>query len=336
MTKISEFPSKIIESVVRKRNKSFDNGTIPVYKSKKPVISVGNLTFGGSGKTPFTIALASELMKRGFKPGIIGRGYKRTMLDTNIVCDGENIVKNWQAAGDEMFLIAKKLRIPVVVHKKKYHAAKIIEKFDIDVIILDDGFQHRYLARDIDLVIIDSKTIAKPKLPPSGVLREPVDSLERADFILAPGNLNIPDFLSRYCKYPPVRFSIFNGFIYELTSGQQKEPDNRSVIAFCGIANPERFKETLEKDGFNILHFHSFGDHHDYTSNDFKTLMKESKRLSINTFITTEKDAVKLMDYSQYFKNNNMEILVLPITLEINDGKELLFKMIEEILGQHK
>ena len=334
MSKILQIPSKIIESILKKRNEGFDNGTIPVYKSNKLVISIGNLTFGGSGKTPLAITLASELIQRGIKPGIIGRGYKRTMLDTNIVCDGKNIVGDWRVAGDEMFLIAQKLSIPAVVHKKKHQAAKIIEQFNIEVTILDDGFQHRYLVRDIDLVIIDEKTIEKPFVSPGGALREPPESLKRADFILAQENLDIPDTFMQYIKRQPLRFNISADRIYNLSTNETQNIAKRHMIAFCGIANPVRFKNSLQKEGIEIVLFRSFGDHHDYQQNDLKSLLKEARKLQINTFITTEKDAVKLVNYSQYLKSNNMELLVLPIVLTISDGKELLFDMIDKKLKE--
>ncbi len=336
MKSITGIPQRIIEAIVKKRNDSFDNGDNIVYRTIKPVISIGNLTFGGSGKTPLAIALALELMQNGIKPGIIGRGYKRTKTDTSIVCDGTNIIDDWNSAGDEMYLIAKKLNIPVVVHKHKYEAAKIIEQLNPDVIIVDDGFQHRKLARDIDLVIIDSKTIARPALPPKGALREPLDSLRRADLLLANEDLDIPETITRYVEAKPIRFRIAIDKIYNLYTNQTIDLLTKPLIAFCGIANPSRFEFTLQEEGMNIRYFHKFKDHYNYGLTDMEMLLQIALQHNINTLITTEKDAIKLARFADFFRDNDITLLVLPISLEITNGKNVLLSMIENILKERQ
>ncbi len=336
MAILSSISSKIIETIIKKRNKGFDTGTIPIYRSSKPVISVGNLTFGGSGKTPLTIAIAKELIQKGFKPGIIGKGYKRKHKDINIIHDGKNLLTDWHHAGDEMFLIAEKLNIPVVVHNKKFEAAKIIEQLDTDVTILDDGFQHRYLHRDLDFVIIDSNTINYPWFPPRGNLREPIDSLDRADLVFANEDLKIHDAFSKFEKYKPILFKQHIDNVYEIFSHQTTIVDDRPVLAFCGVANPIRFYGNILKTGAIITQFIEFKDHHNYSKRDLSKLLRLAKKLQISTLITTEKDAVKLGEFKDLFKMKNIDILALPIRYEITYGKNVFSLNIQEKIGRSK
>jgi tetraacyldisaccharide 4'-kinase len=320
--------SDLIEVIIRKRNEIYEAGKHPVYRSKKFTISIGNLSFGGTGKTPLTIALARELIELGMRPGIIGSGYKRKNKDINVVCDGERILTDWQGAGDEMYLIAKKLNVPIVVHPKKFEAAKIIENFDIDVILLDDGFQHRELYRDVNLVIIDSFTIHNPKLPPVGELREPIDSLKRADLILTLEDINIPEKFLQYVKYDPIRFNIVSEEPYDLFTGEKLVIDSMKAVGFCGIHNPERFLFKLVTDLVDVVHFKEFHDHHAYRTADLQKLFKIAREKKVNTLMTTEKDAVKLEKYKDMFEENNMRLIVLPIELIITNGKNVLLEFI--------
>lgn len=332
MKSLTDISSRFIENIVRKRNDNFDNGITDIYKCKYPVISIGNLTFGGSGKTPLTIALASELIDAGIKPIVIGSGYKRKYSDINIVSDGNNILTNWQNSGDEMFLIAKKLNVPVVVHKQKFQAAKIASQFDADIVLLDDGFQHRYLHRILDLVIIDKNTIQNPWLPPKGKLREPVDSLSRADFIIADEELTLPDMFSDLVSEKPVRFRIYPGNVYDLTTELEQSLLTEPVIAFCGIANPHRFMTVLNNNEIDVSVTYTFRDHHAYNKNDIYKLVKMADKYKIRTFITTEKDAVKLEEYSELIDELRIRILVLPIKLKITEGKEqLIFQIVKKL-----
>jgi len=332
MISLTNITSNLIEKVVKKRNKNFDNGITDIYKCSIPVISIGNLTFGGSGKTPLTISIASELIDAGMRPIVIGSGYKRSYTDINIVSDGDKILADWQNAGDEMFLIAKKLNIPVVVHKQKFQAAKIASKFDADVILLDDGFQHRYLHRVLDLILIDSNTIDYPWLPPKGKLREPVDSLQRADLLIANEELSIPKAFTDYFNEKPIRYKIFSGDIYDLTTGIKQKAVTQSVIAFCGIANPQRFMTTMNNHEIDVAFTYTFRDHHAYTQKDILKLVSLADKYKTRTFVTTEKDAVKLESFSSLIDKMKIRILVLPIRLELTEGKDLIInKIIQEI-----
>ncbi|MDQ1266970.1 MAG: tetraacyldisaccharide 4-kinase, partial [Bacteroidota bacterium] len=179
--------SKIYGAAVVWNNKRFDSGSIIPVKCKAPVISIGNISAGGSGKTPFTIMLTKEIIRMGYRPAIVGKGYKRKSRGLKIVSDGIEIFTNPVEAGDEMFMLAERLRVPVIVHDTKAEAALVADnRFKPDVIIIDDGFQHRGLYRDLDIVLLDAASLERPYLLPKGRLREPLSSLNRADIISIP------------------------------------------------------------------------------------------------------------------------------------------------------
>ncbi len=320
--------SDLIEVIVRKRNMIYEAGKQPVFHSKKFTISIGNLSVGGSGKTPLTITLARELKELGMRPGIIGSGYKRKNKNVNIVCNGEKILTDWRGAGDEMYLIAKKLMVPVVVHPKKFEAAKIIENFDIDIILLDDGFQHRQLYRDVNLVIIDSYTVRNPKMLPYGDLREPVDSLKRADLILTMEDIKLPDEFTKHIKYDPILFNVKSAPSYDLFTGETPDIYKMKVVGFCGIHNPERFLFKMVTDLVEVVHFKEFRDHHSYRPSDMRKLFRIAREKNVNTLMTTEKDAVKLEEYKDLFEENNMRLMVSPIEIVLSNGKNVLYDFI--------
>lgn len=332
MRKLLEIPTLIAESIVKKRNQNFDKGLSHIYKAAKPVISIGNLSFGGTGKTPFTISMAKELINNNIQPAIIGKGYKRIYEDINIVSDGEQILTSWHHAGDEMFLIAKHVNCPVIVHKQKFEAAKLAEQFDIQAILVDDGFQHRQLARDLDLVIIDQKTVNKPNMPPKGVLREPIDSLKRADFIVHSEDLALPDEFLKYVKTEPIKFQFFKEPYYDLSTKIQQALIYGDIIPFCGIANPQRFLNSLIEEEIQFPMSIDFHDHHRYTKKDILGLASSGKKHGIKTFITTEKDAVKLEEYIDLIDSLNMRILVLPVRIKITSGNQRLLAHVNQIL----
>lgn len=329
---------KILENIfayfVKRRNASYDLKKKKHCELSIPVISIGNISVGGSGKTPFTIELAKLLIKNNIRPAIIGRGYKRQSSGGLIVSDGANIFANPEQAGDEMFLIAKKIPSPVVVHQKKYEAAKIVEKnFKVNAILLDDGFQHRKLKRDLDIVIVDSKTIEQPCLLPRGRLREPLASLSRADILLLYSKNDLPKISCFLKKDAEVFFiQVKSDGIRRLDdyshlacdSYKEKNSDippfvnadsKNTFATLSSIANPNRFINSL-KD-FKIKHSFIFRDHHIYRKKDIQGIIKQSKQLKINAIISTEKDAVKLYKYKKLFVANSIFVYVFSIKIDI-------------------
>lgn len=288
------------------------------------VVSIGNITIGGSGKTPMAIYLADALTKKGKKVIVLSRGYKSKIHGIDIVSDGKNILLNPDEAGDEPFLIAKKTKnIPVVIGKDRYKAGLFaIDRFQPDIIILDDGFQHIRLKRDKDIVLIDSiRGFGNGCLLPRGILREPIDSLKRATHIFVNGSgdkVSLQplafNLKPRFFRYKP------SGFV-NLTDDTMIEPDklkNKNILAFAGIANPISFFKTLEGLGIAIKEKMIFPDHHKYNSKDIEKI--KTRANSIDCFITTEKDGVKIKD----LLSENIIVYALSIDVEICNEPEFI------------
>jgi tetraacyldisaccharide 4'-kinase len=246
------------------------------------VISVGNLTVGGTGKTPLVIALAEAFRERGFRPVILSRGYGRT--SRGVVIDGSN----WKETGDEPFLMKRRLRdVHVVVGADRYQAGIAAERNQLgNLFILDDGFQHRRLHRDVDILAIDPVEWAGGEtLLPSGSWREPKSAAARAHLACIQEiegavfpSLPIPSFRVRY---------EVEGVYSEDTRLDDNRLKQSSVVAFAGIAKPDRFFSTLESIGIQPVKCVPFRDHHDYSK-------REIENLGGDMLVTTEKDAVRL------------------------------------------
>jgi len=279
--------SRAFRFLVGARDRLYETGVLQTYRLDHPVISVGNLTVGGTGKTPLVILLAERFRDEGFRPVVLSRGYKRKSAGTVVVSSGKGPMVPWDTAGDEPYLIAKRARgVSVVVGADRYAAGLIAEAQDLgNLFILDDGFQHRRLFRNVDLVTIDPvEWIAGERLFPYGRWREPKEALERADAAIvqeshAPiSELPIPGFVIR---------TVADGVYKGSEPVDVQTLKNRSITAFAGIAKPDRFFNALENMGIPLARRVSFRDHHSYTERDLETLPGE-------IHITTEKDAVRL------------------------------------------
>lgn len=331
--------SNVFEKFVKNRNKKYDKGDKKIVHSEVPVISVGNLSVGGTGKTPFVEMLARQLLRIKRRPAIIGRGYKRSGKGEIIVCDGKEILTDARTAGDEMFLLADKLKVPVIAHKSKSDAAvEAPKKFDIDSIIIDDGFQHRRLFRDIDILLIDEATLDDPRLIPEGRLREPLSSVGRADIVCLMGNFGISDELRK--NLTPNQIVIWaNGFParpYDVFTkkklfGEKYKEFRNSMIIISGIAKPERFENMLKGMKYNVLKHISFDDHHKYTKRDMEQIAEACREKGVSMIGTTEKDAAKLLRFEEFFNKNNLKCYVFPFYLKITKGRSVFQKSIRSV-----
>src|SRR5688572_3951543 len=279
--------SRAFRFLVGARDRLYASGMLQTYRLDHPVISVGNLTVGGTGKTPFVILLAEHFRDEGFRPVVLSRGYKRKSSGALIVSKGKGPVVSWEDAGDEPFLIAKRAPgVSVVVGADRYAAGLLAEEQDLgNLFILDDGFQHRRLFRNVDLVTIDpAEWIAGERLFPYGRWREPKEALERANAAIvqeshAPlSEIPIPSFVIR---------TVIDGIYRGNQHVSIQTLKNRSITAFAGIAKPERFFNTLEGLGLSLKDRVRFPDHHTYSQRDLQSLTGDVQ-------ITTEKDAVRL------------------------------------------
>ena len=281
------------------RNKSYDRGMLPSRRLEQPVVSVGNLSVGGSGKTPFVIALGSLLQSRGIPFDVLTRGYGRGTRGVMVV------EKDGTAAdlGDEPLLIARRLGVPVIVGESRYDAGRTAErKFHSHLHILDDGFQHRSLARDFDIVLLTERDFADQLLP-SGRLREPLASLARADAVVLPTALA-----------PGHSLSALRKPIWRVERNLVLPNPPISPIVFCGIARPQQFFAQVRSAGITPAAEVAFRDHHAYDSGDIERLLAMRHRLSSGGFLTTEKDAINLCRFLPDL--NPLAAAVLTVTLD--------------------
>ena len=284
--------SRVFRTLLAAREKMYEAGWFPTLRLHHPVVSVGNLTLGGTGKTPLVIALAQRLQTEGFRPVVLSRGYKRSSKGIVVVSRGNGPLTGWRESGDEPFLIARRAPgIAVVVGADRYEAGRLAEREGLgNLFILDDGFQHRRLFRNVDLVTIDAEEWAQgEKLLPRGRWREPKDAIQRAQAACVlekqgwtMPSLPIPTFCTR---------TVIDG-IYK--GGDPVDPrtlQGREVVAFAGIAKPGRFFDALESLGIALSKRIEFRDHHAFTPED---IGKISALGTSACLVTTEKDSVRL------------------------------------------
>ncbi len=260
------------------RNALYDRGVLTSRRLQRPVISVGNLSAGGTGKTPFVIALGQLLRERGISFDVLSRGYRRKTRGVLTVDPSGNA----SDFGDEPILIARRLGVPVVVGESRYHAGRLAEeKFQPQCHILDDGFQHRSLARDFDIVLVTAADF-RDRLLPSGRLREPLSALDRADAIVIPHDLQI--------DHPALKQKL----VWRIERRIEIPSPPAAPLVFCGIARPEQFFAQVRAAGITPAAEFSFPDHHSYNQSDIRRLIELRKNSGSDGFLTTEKDAINL------------------------------------------
>ena len=299
---MKKFLSILFHIITSIRNFFYDNRLFSVSSINIPIISVGNIEMGGTGKTPIVLYLSKLLLNSNFKPGIISRGYKRASSGQQIVSDGKKIFFDASFIGDEPFLLAKlSKKTPIIVNKNRVSAAEyMIKKFDVNVIILDDGFQHRKIFRNIDIVTINANENYKMyNMFPVGNLRESLFGLNRADYIFVnKGTMeNLPKKKKLQIFKNGKTFFSFSKFELRLNNRIIKESPKSPMMAFCAIADPDYFFKSVINNGINLCKKLSFNDHDPYKKNTINVIEKMVKLYSVSCLITTEKDYYKLPKY---------------------------------------
>jgi tetraacyldisaccharide 4'-kinase len=280
--------SALFGAGVALRNRLYDSGTFRQQKLLHPVISVGNLSVGGSGKTPFVMLLGRLLQQNKIAFDILSRGYRREDTQVRLV-DAKGKASTF---GDEPLLLARELQVPVIVGADRFAAGQYAERLFADATpahgewlhVLDDGFQHRRLCRDFDIVLL-AKQDLRDTLLPGGRLREPLSSLLRADAVVLTDDTpeeQLPD-LTRGKNLWRVDRKV--ALAIQLPA---------RVVAFCGVARPDRFFADLESLGVRTEHHRIFRDHHRYTEIDVENLLALKKQSGAEAFVTTAKDIVNL------------------------------------------
>ena len=273
------------------RNRLYDQGWLAATRVPARVVSVGNLSVGGTGKTPAALWLAERLAARGRRVGIVARGYGKRAPGVVVVGEGGRPLVSPEIGGDEAVLLARRFAGPVVTGERRVDAARAAcARFALDTVVLDDGFQHRALARDADLVLVGAEGIDGWPLP-AGPLREPGTALERAHALLAvdvaaPPGATLPAFAGRLRPTALVRV-LGDAWV----AGPLEALAGRDVVAVAGIARPERFASTLEGLGARVRALLAFADHHAYGPADVGRIAAAAGG---GMLVTTEKDMTKL------------------------------------------
>lgn len=304
-------------AAVRIRSLGYDHGFIAAETLPCPVISVGNITVGGTGKTPMTIYIAELARDLGYRTVILSRGYGGgAETSGGIVSDGKNLRMSPSMAGDEPFMMARRLAgIPVLVGADRRRMGRAaIKAFSPNLIVLDDGFQHRRLKRDLDLVLVDDRTFfSNGRLLPRGLLREPASAMCRADaLILTRCDLPHSDSFRRLAAMAPGKplfMSFHLPYIDGVYTGQEAVLQTRcrfaeddfsllrdaGVFVFSGIARNGEFLRMISEKAKSVPGFMAFPDHHPYTDAECEDIVRRAESLSADYLVTTEKDYIRIM-----------------------------------------
>ncbi len=299
-----------------------------------PVISVGNITVGGTGKTPLVMALAKGLMARGISVAILSRGYKRTKTSEPVVSDGKTIFLSPEESGDEPFLMAKACQgIPVLVGKDRFINGQLaLQRFGVRGLLLDDGYQYLPLYRDINILLVDSTIgFGDYHLLPRGILREPLSHLRRANLFLINKAAEPAAYQSLEKKiqeiYPGAQV-FHSDYLPVSLVGPEEEQEGldslkgKKVLALSGVANPNSFSSMLRKCGMKIVEEVIFPDHHVYTTRDISFIQEKAE--GVDGIVTTEKDMVKL----KKLDIGHPPIWALRIEMKIWEEEEFLKRIV--------
>ena len=310
------------------RNRAFELKLKKVKRVSKPVICIGNLTTGGTGKTPLVIWLCKHLAEKGFSPAVLTRGYKTGK----------------EKFTDEPALLAKGCdKARIVVNPKRYAGAqKAINEHHCDVLVMDDGFQHRQLARDLDIVTIDATCpFGYGKLLPAGLLREPINGLKRADAAVITrydqaDELTIEhlvrkirgiksDIVIAKAVHRPTKAVMMKNVEIDIAHLREKK-----IFAFCGIGNPKAFLNMLKELGLDIAGSRIYNDHHCYSGDDLNDIYEQARYLDADVIVSTQKDWVKTALLSM--ENKDIDFAYIAVELEFIEGKQEIIKLISDTL----
>jgi len=301
----------IYGGVVGARNALYDRRWLRRRWLQGPVVSVGNLSTGGAGKTPFVILLGELLKARGIKFDALSRGYGRKTRGVLLVERG-GLAREF---GDEPLLIARRLKSPVVVGEDRYEAGRFAEsRFGPQMHLLDDGFQHRGLGREFDIVLVTPED-ARDRLLPAGRLREPLSSLARADAVVLASGAS------------PDSFPLAGKTVWRVRRGIVPKDIPERPVVFCGIARPQNFLLQLRAAGIDPVAEALFRDHHAYTEKDVRDLLQLRQRSEAGGFVTTEKDAVNLGGYLEALG----PLVVVPVKMELAEADNAVDTMLRVI-----
>ncbi|MBN1300937.1 MAG: tetraacyldisaccharide 4'-kinase [Melioribacteraceae bacterium] len=334
--KILLAPTVIIYySVIGIRNWLFDRGIFVSKKIDTKIISIGNLTLGGSGKTPAVVMVVNLLKSMNKSVGVLSRGYGRSTKGYKLINNGSGERMPADKCGDEMYLVTDECNVPGAVSERRVKGAErfIKDVNKIDVIVLDDAFQHRWIYRDLDIVMIDQRFLLKNSvlhhnLLPLGVMREPFSSLKRADIIIINRKFSegkeLPAKMKSYMKDKLVLEGHYEvEGIYDVKTHHGYSIEDfvgQKSLVVCGIARPYSFLRILEEYSIDIKNKLLFTDHKNYTLKEVQNIRRKFYNTNSFSVLTTQKDAVKLTNYSREL--DDIDIYYLKIGLKLNNEEE--------------
>lgn len=300
--------SAMYGGIVAARNFLYHRRILPQHRLQGSVISVGNISTGGAGKTPLVILLGGLLNARGIEIDVLSRGYGR-MTRGVLSVDPSGSSREF---GDEPLLIARRLHVPVVVGEDRYAAGKSAEeRFGPRLHLLDDGFQHRALARDCDIVLVTAEE-ARDRLLPAGRLREPLRALRRADIVVLTSGASAEVF------------PLAGKMVWKLRRGIEVKNVPARPVVFCGIARPKNFVLQLRTAGIDPVAEAVFRDHHSYTEADIRDLLQLRQRSDADGFVTTEKDVVNLGKHLDAL----VPLATASVIMELSDAENAISAML--------
>jgi len=331
--------SRVYGSAIHIRGLAYDLGWISTHRVSKPVVSIGNLTLGGAGKTPLTILFVERLQAMGLKVCVLSRGYgaKDPPKDRpRIVCDGNEILVGVERSGDEPLLIAQRTKAMVVVFPNRVAAAKLaIESLEPDIFVLDDGFQHWKLQRDLNVLVMDAKSpLGNGQLLPAGPLRESEEAIERAHLIAFNHGASEPDALRQdvLSWAPHFEVSMTAESCVDCWTGEPlplEEILHRPAWLISGIARPERFRQTAEQVGVRVIGHKAFRDHYNVSHGEFTRQLEQAEQAGAECILTTEKDAVRLPRIQSW----RLPVYAVRMSMQIVGDTDAFDQAIERLVG---
>lgn len=320
--------------VIRVRNYLFNTGIFKSKQIESTIVSIGNITVGGSGKTPTVLYVANLLKQTGKNIGILSRGYGRKTKNYLLVSKEDGPEVKVEECGDEMYLVSDELRTPSAVCENRVVGAnRLINDTGVNGIVLDDAYQHRWIKRDLDILIYDQRFLNKvgnldQNMIPLGLMREPFSSTDRADIVLINRKFSkkkeIPDKLKHYFEDKKVFWGYYEATgIYDLKTHHFYNLDDfhgDKSLVICGIARPYSFLKILEEHNIDIRNKILFPDHKHYTHKEIQAIRKKFYETNSYSVLTTQKDAVKLTEFAKEL--DDIEIYYIKIELKIEKKDE--------------
>ncbi|MBN1817931.1 MAG: tetraacyldisaccharide 4'-kinase [Sedimentisphaerales bacterium] len=317
---------------IRFRNWLYDRGWLPTYRVDVPVICIGNLTTGGTGKTPLVIRLCRYLDSRSIRYGILTRGYRS---------------QEGKLSDEPAVLLKSCPEAKIVVNPDRVAGARLaVEQHKVEILIMDDGFQHRRLARDLDIVAIDATCpFGYGRMLPAGLLREPVSSLRRADAAVITRYDRVPsdatDKIVEQIRSENPDIAIARA-IHKHTHActlhgetlSLEELASLSIFVFCGIGNPEAFLSRLVEYGLKIVGSQIYNDHHEYTRRDFEQLLTEARETKADLLLCTQKDWHKVGVFSP--KEMDINLAYLALELDFLEGWDTIEALVDAVVGKRR